>query len=128
MKDQKIQRLLGKTVNMALNSLGQPTFFTIPQPYYDKALATVIAAQTAWARMVQQFAAENIVMGITQAGKTGLIGGALNQVNVYGSTGSLWQAYEALNHVVITPEMAPFLTDDRIQWMRNQMIQAISSL
>lgn len=78
--------------------------------------------------MVAGFAAENIAMGITSAGKTLLISGALYEVAVYGSQGSLWQAYNALSNVKITPEMAPFLTDARIQWMKNKMIAAISTL
>lgn len=113
---------------MATGFNGNPTFFPIPQQSYDQCLAVVVAAQKAWGGMVQQFAAENIAMGITQAGKTGLIGNALQEVNAYGATGSLWMAYGALSRVQITPEMAPFLTQARIEWMRNQMIQAISSL
>ena len=113
---------------MATAANGQPTYFPIPQAAYNQCVAIVVAAQTAWTRMVTQFAAENIAMGITQANKTALIGNALQQVNAYGSVGSLWQAYGALSQVVITPDMAPFLTEDRIQWMKNQLILAISSL
>lgn len=113
---------------MATTASGQNTYFNLSQQQYDACVSIVSRAQLAWAQMVQQFAAENIAMGITQQNKTALISGALNQVNVYGATGSLWQAYNELNHVKITPDMAPFLTADRIQWMRNQMIQAIGSL
>jgi hypothetical protein len=113
---------------MATAANGQPTYFPIPQASYDACVHIVTAAQIAWVQMVTQFAAENIAMGITQAGKTALIGQALQEVNTYGSTGSLWQAYGALSNVVVTPDMAPFLTTDRIAWMKNQMIQAISNL
>lgn len=113
---------------MAITSSGNQTYFPIPQQQYNMCLAIVVKAQTTWAAMVQQFAAENIAMGITQAGKTGLIGLALQEVNTYGATGSLWQAYEALNRIQITSEMSPFLTANRVQWMRNQMIQAIGNL
>ena len=113
---------------MAIGYNGNPTYFNIPQPEYNVCLEVVLAAQVAWAGMVAQFAAENIAMGITQANKTQLIASALQEVLTYGATGSLWQAYAALSNVVVTPEMAPFLTEDRIQWMKNQMIQAISSL
>lgn len=113
---------------MAVTPNGVQTYFNIPQQQYNQCLAIVVKAQTTWAQLVQQFAAENIAMGITQVGKTGLIGIALQEVNMYGSTGSLWQAFEALSRVKITPEMAPFITADRIQWMKNQMIQAIASL
>src|SRR5271157_241945 len=113
---------------MAKGFNGIPTFFPIPQPAYNQCLAIVQGAYTAWTGMVQQFAAENIAMGITQAGKTQLIANALQQVMVYGSTGSLWQAYAALSNVKVTPEMAPFLTEARIEYMRNVMIQIISNL
>lgn len=113
---------------MATAANGQPTYFPIPQQSYNVCVSIVQAAQNAWLQMVTQFAAENIAMGITQAGKTGLIGNALQQVNTYGAVGSLWEAYAALSNVVITPQMAPFLTADRIQWMKNQLIQAIGNL
>lgn len=113
---------------MAISKTGVPTYFPLPQSAYDQCAAIVVGAQQAWANMVIQFAAENIAMGITQAGKTQLISGALNEVNTYGSTGSLWQAYAALSNVKITPDMAPYLTADRIQWMKNQMISAIGKL
>ena len=112
---------------MAKAALGQ-TYFPIPQHSYDLCLKIVTTAQTTWLAMVSQFAAENIAMGISQAGKTSLIADALYEVSVYGSTGSLWQAYAALSKVQITPEMAPFLTEDRLQWMKNKMIEAIASL
>jgi hypothetical protein len=113
---------------MAIAASGKPTYFPIPQQSYDLCASIVIAAQTAWTQMVTQFAAENIAMGITQAGKTGLIGDALQQVNGYGAVGSLWEAYSALSRVQITPAMAPFITADRIEWMKNQIIEAIGSL
>lgn len=113
---------------MALNPDGTQTYFPLPQQAYDQCLAIVQQAQIVWTLMVAEFAAENIAMGITQAGKTGLIADALYQVAVYGSQGSLWQAYAALSAVQVTPDMAPFLTDDRIQFMKNKMIIIISQL
>ena len=113
---------------MAIGFNGQPTFFSLPQTAYNECVEIVQQAQAAWVGMVTQFAAENIAMGITQAGMTLAVSNALQQVNMYGSMGSLWQAYAALSDVVFTPEIAPFLTAARIQWMKNQMIQVISEL
>lgn len=113
---------------MAIGFNGNPTYFNIPQAEYNACLSIIATAQSQWVEMVAQFAAENLAMGITQAGKTGLIADALQIVNTYGSTGSLWQAYNALNDVVITQDMAPYLTEDRIQWMKNVLIQTISNL
>lgn len=112
----------------AKNPDGSDTYFDLNQNVYNKCLLTVQNAQKAWASMVAGFAAENIAMGITQAGKTALIGAALNEVAVFGAQGSLWQAFQALDRVKVTSDMAPYLTADRIQWMRNKMIEAISNL
>lgn len=103
-------------------------FFGIPDVEYNECLAIVVAAQTAWANIVRVVAAENLALGITQSGKTQMIADACNQVMVYGSSGSLWLAYNELNNIQITPQMAPFLTEARVAWMRNQLIQAISAL
>ena len=113
---------------MATTASGGQTYFPIPQQAYNSCVHIVTVAQQTWTAMVTQFAAENIAMGITQAGKTALIANALQEVNAYGSVGSLWQAYEALSRVHVTPDMAPFITTDRIQWMKNQMVTAISNL
>jgi len=103
-------------------------FFHIPDPTFNRCSQVVNNAINAWHNMVVTVAAENIAMGITQSGKTKLISDALFRVMVYGSSGSLWEAYNELNHVVITPEMAPYITQARIEWMKNQLIQAISTL
>lgn len=112
---------------MAINPDGTPTYFNLPQYAYDKCLSVVQKAQSTWTILVAEFAAENLALGITKD-QAVLVGTALNQVMVYGAEGSLWLAYAALSEVVVTPEMAPFLTQDRVQWMRNKMIQVISGL
>jgi hypothetical protein len=113
---------------MAVSSLGLTTYFPIPQQGYNQCVQIVQFALSYWNQMMIMFAAENIAMGITQSGKTLLISNALEQVVLYGSQGSLWEAYAALSKVVITPEMAPFLTENRINWMRNQMVAVIAML
>lgn len=113
---------------MAITSFGTQTYFPLPQNAYNECAAIVTTALSYWQQMIVIVAAENIAMGITQAGKTLLISNAMEQVALYGSQGSLWEAYNALNDIVVTPEMAPFLTADRIQWMRNQMIAVIAML
>jgi len=103
-------------------------YFGIPDGPFSRCQQIVTNAQSAWQKLVITVAAENIALGITASGKTKLIADALFPVMTYGSSGSLWEAYNALNEVKITPEMAPFITKDRIDWMKNQLIQAISSL
>lgn len=103
-------------------------FFHIPDPAFARCSQIVNNAINAWHNVVVVVAAENIAMGITQSGKTKLISDALFKVMVYGSSGSLWEAYSELNNVVITPEMAPYITKERIEWMKNQLVQSISAL
>lgn len=100
----------------------------IPQQEMQAVASLVITAQQAFNNLVIAFAAENIIMGITASGKTGLIASTLQDVMYAGTTGSLWEAYNALEQVVVTPEMAPFLTQDRLNWMKNQIQQAIAEL
>jgi hypothetical protein len=116
---------------MALNPDGSPTYFPLSGPVgqatFNKCLSIVQQAQATWTALVGEFAAENLAMGITSE-QAALIGNALNQVMTYGAEGSLWLAFNALSQVQVTPEMDPFLTADRIQWMKNKLIGVISQL
>lgn len=103
-------------------------FFHIPDGPYARCTQIVNNAINAWHNLVVTVAAENIAMGITASGKTKLIADTLYPVMVYGTSGSLWEAYNALSQVKVTPEMAPFITQARIEWMKNQLVQALGSL
>jgi hypothetical protein len=113
---------------MAITSDGTPTYFNLTQEQYNAALAEVQAAQLAWSTLITEFAAENIAMGIIQEQKVVLIGQALQVVNTYGSQGALAQAYQQLGQLVPTPAMAPYLTNDRIKWMMNKIIQTLGTI
>lgn len=103
-------------------------YFNIPDGPYMRCQQIMLRAIAAWQTLVIQVAAENIALGITTSGKTKLIADTLFPVMVYGSCGSLWEAYNELNLVKVTPEMAPYITQARLEWMKNQLIQAISTL
>jgi hypothetical protein len=103
-------------------------FYNIPDPTYQRCLQIFDNAFNAWHDLIRTIAAENIAMGITQQNKTKYIADILMPVMLYGQTGSLWEAYHALDAIKITPDMAPFITEDRRAWMKNQLIQIISSL
>lgn len=103
-------------------------YFNIPDPTFARCQQVMHNAINAWQTLVVIVAAENLALGITQSGKTKLIADALFPVMMYGSCGSLWEAYNALNQVKVTPEMAPYVTAARLEWMKNQLIQAISTL
>lgn len=66
------------------------------------------------AKITAEFAAENVAMGITQAGKTKLIADTCQQAFYYLSTGSLYEARTAMLELVLTEEMSPYLTEARL--------------
>lgn len=90
--------------------------------------AKVAKAKEEFSKLVNEVAGENIIAQITAAGKTKLIADALKDVAYYGSQGSLWEVYSATEKIKITPEMAPFLTEERRQNFKNRIIAIISSL
>lgn len=109
-------------------SIYYPSFFNYSQPQMQYLAIKVAGAQAAWQVLQTSFIAENLALGITQAGKTKLVADTFEKVIIYGSTGSLWEALVAIDSIVITPEMAPFVTKERVNWFKNQLQQAISSL
>lgn len=68
-----------------------------------------------------QFATENVLMGITQAGKTKLIADTLKDVAYYLSTGSLYEVLSAIDEVVVTEAMAPFITTERLATFKSKI-------
>ena len=103
-------------------------FFNIPDPQYQRCQQIVNNAINSWHNLVVTVAAENIAMGITQQQKTKYIADIMMPIMMYGQTGSLWEAYHALDAIQITPDMAPFITEERRAWMKNQLIEIISTL
>lgn len=85
-------------------------------------------AQDLFREIIALYAGENVIAQITAAGKTKLISDAVRDVAYYGNQGSLWEAYTATEKVIITPEMAPFLTEARRQKFKNLLVEAISKL
>ena len=100
----------------------------VPPNYMQIGAAKVEKAQSGFRKLIKEMAGENLVAQITAAGKTKLISDAVKDVIYYGDQGSLWEVYAAVERIKITPEMAPFLTEDRKQEFKNKIIQLISSL
>lgn len=100
----------------------------VPQQYIIIGAAKVAQAKAGFDKLINEFGGENVIAQITAAGKTKLIADAMKDVMFYGSTGSLWEVYVAAERVQITPEMAPFLTEQRRQEFKNRIVQLISSL
>lgn len=105
-----------------------PSYLGLSQPTMQYLASKAVKAQAEWQILEIAFIAENIAMGITQLGKTKLIADTFEKVMIYGQAGSLWEALNAIDAIVITPEMAPFVTQDRVNWFKNQLQQAIASL
>lgn len=78
--------------------------------------------------IISKFCAENIVLGITQAGKTKLIADVLQDVFYYAQTGSLYECLSAMDAITITPEMSPFLTENRRTELKNKIIAVLTNL
>jgi len=87
----------------------------------DSIKRTVQGAIQFGQNLIIQFASENVLMGITQAGKTKLIADTLKDVSYYLNSGSLYEADNAASLVQITEEMSPFLTPARITTFRNKI-------
>lgn len=76
-----------------------------------------------------EFAAENVAMGITQAGKTKAVADYLANVDRYMRSGSL---YEVLNELTklenegFPSELAPFITSERIGRVRDMILSYLN--
>ena len=102
--------------------------FSLPDYLVGIGQQKTTKAQQAFAQLVASYSGANIIRQITNAGKTELIGNATKEVVYWGSIGSLWEAYKAAERMQITPEMAPFLTEEIKQEFKNKIVQIISSL
>jgi len=85
-------------------------------------------AKDAFNNMITEIAGENVIAQITAAGKTKLIADTCREVMFYGSQGSLYEAFVAVERITLTPEMAPFLTEARRQIVKNKIIDIINRL
>lgn len=115
-------------------SVYYPTFFNIPQQamaaYYTIAIkaAGVVPSYQGFQHLAFCFVAENIAENITNTTIGPTIAIALQPVMVYGQYGALWEAMEALGQVQVTSQMAPYLTTQRVNWLKNQIQALIASL
>lgn len=73
-----------------------------------------------------QFAAENVAMGITAAGKTKAVADLARDVMYYLQTGSLYEAATAVD-LVDTTGMAPFLTPARMTQFKARIMAFFGS-
>lgn len=95
------------------------------QTHADKKVKKAIKGANS---LINKFCAENIVMGITQVGKTKLLADALRDVFYYAQTGSLYECLSSLSAVQVTPEMSPFLTEERKTELQQKLSNLLSTL
>lgn len=95
------------------------------QTHADKKVKKAIKGANS---LINKFCAENIAMGITQAGKTKLLADALRDVFYYAQTGSLYECLSSLSSVQVTPEMSPFLTEERKTELQQKLSNLLSTL
>jgi hypothetical protein len=75
--------------------------------------------------LIVRFAAENVLMGVTQAGKTKAVADYLVDVMRYAQTGSL---YEVINEVSrlqslgVPSGLSPFVTEQRLEQFKQKII------
>lgn len=100
----------------------------IPKPYISAGSAIAMKAKAGFDDMMQEFVGGNIATQITKAGKTELIGNAFKEVYYWGEAASLYQVLSELEKIQITPEMAPFFTENTKQEMKNRIVQILSTL
>lgn len=79
--------------------------------------------------LVFEFAAENIEMGITQAGKTKLVADFLRNINYYMRSYSLYEAVVEINTEIsngLDPNLAPFITESRLNDFSNKIVEFLT--
>jgi hypothetical protein len=117
-----------------MSTVYYPTFFNVPQPSMAQCYAIavkaagIIPSYQGFQHLAFCFIAENIALGITNTNKGPMITQALQGAMIYGQYGALWEATDVLSTIVPTPQMAPFLTVARINWLKNQVQEIISNL
>lgn len=74
--------------------------------------------------LLVSFAAENVSMGITQAGKTKAVADFLTDVTRYSQTGALYEILaevERLEALGLPEELAPFVTTERFASFKSKI-------
>jgi hypothetical protein len=96
-----------------ISSLSEEVIILATETQEDRIKSVVRRAIDFGNSLTLDFATENVMLGITQAGKTKLIADTCQQAFYYLSTGSLYEARTEMLAIVVTEEMAPFLTTAR---------------
>lgn len=110
-------------VNTYWDNAQASDFLPTPQEVVSKLIDN---AQIFGTHILSQFATENVLMGITQAGKTIQVTNYLHRLSHYVNTGSLYAAVAEIDTIIAdsSPEkaaLAPFITNDRMSLYRSKI-------
>lgn len=98
---------------------------TIPAPtIQDIVKQKILDAQIFGNKLIEDFTAENVLMGITQAGKTVAVTNYLHKLTHYIMTGSLYAAIDEMNIIIADEnkgDLSPFVTNERIAGYKNKV-------
>lgn len=75
--------------------------------------------------LILEFAAENMLMGITQAGKTKQVADYLTDVIRYVQTGSLYEVVNEIDRLKnsgIPENLSPYITEERMEIFKNRIL------
>jgi predicted P-loop ATPase len=79
--------------------------------------------------LVVDFAAENVLMGITQAGKTKAVADYLSDVSRYTQTGSLYEVISEIDRLIqegLPSDLEPFITESRLIAFKQKIIDYLT--
>lgn len=89
----------------------------------------VVNSQAFGNTLIVEFATENVLWGITQAGKTKAVTDYLKDVMRYAQSGSLYEVMNEVDRLVaigIPQELAPFVTLERLGQFRQKIVDYLT--
>lgn len=91
----------------------------------ENVMALILKARSFADGIVNLYAAENVLMGITQADKTKQVSDYLADVMRYAQSGSLYEVVNEIDRLIqagIPVDMSPFVTEQRLEQFKQKII------
>lgn len=98
-------------------------------PAKSQVLPVIKAARAFGETLMEDFATENVLMGITQAGKTGAVSDFLANIARNISTGSLYEVVKEIDRKILLglpSDLSPFITEARMILIKNKIMEYLS--
>lgn len=142
--------MLASLMPSAINTVGNQVFIVFPSELTQsqvetlnslvaahnpnaqlEAIKNVVRAATSFGQsIIIDFAAENVALGITQAGKTKAVADYLANMTRYAQTGSLYEVLaeiDRLEQAGLPQDLVPFVTAARLQIFRTKITSYLQS-